>query len=108
MPTITFIQQDGTKHVVEAAVGQSLMHAAKNMSVPGILADCGGACACATCHVYVQEEWLAKTGKPDGMEIDMLEAAEEVRGTSRLSCQIQVTAALDGLIVEIPADQYLA
>ena len=108
MATITFIEQDGTRHVVEAALGRSLMQAAKDNGVPGILADCGGACACATCHVYVRQEWLARTGAPDGMETDMLEAAEEVRGTSRLSCQIQVTGELDGLIVEIPADQYLA
>ena len=108
MARITFIEQDGTRHIVEADTGESLMQAAKNNGVPGILADCGGACACATCHVYVQEDWLARTGAPDGMETDMLEAADQVRGTSRLSCQIRVTGELDGLIVEIPAEQSLA
>lgn len=105
--TITFIAPSGARHVVRAEVGQSVMEAARNNGVPGILADCGGACSCATCHVYVPEAWRARTGSPDGMELDMLEAAEDVRPESRLSCQIRVTDALDGLMLEIPPDQHL-
>ena len=108
MATVVFIEQNGTKHVVEAAAGQSLMEAARDNSIPGIIADCGGACACATCHVYVREEWISRAGAPGGMESDMLEAAEGVRDTSRLACQIHVTEELDGLIVEVPALQQLA
>lgn len=108
MALITFVGPDGSEHVVDASPGQSLMEAAKNGSVPGILADCGGACACATCHVYVRDEWSERAGEPDGMETDMLEAAEEVRATSRLSCQIRVSEDLDGMIVDIPAERYLS
>lgn len=108
MPRIIFVEADGTEHVAEAVIGGSVMQAARNNDVPGIIADCGGACACATCHVYVRHEWLSKAGVPDGMESDMLEAAEDVRSTSRLSCQIRVTADLDGLIVDIPAAQRFA
>lgn len=108
MALITFIRPDGSEHFVDAEAGRSLMEAAKASGVPGILADCGGACACATCHVYVRPEWLAHTGEPDGMETDMLEVADDIRSTSRLACQIRVTEDLDGMIVDIPAEQYLS
>lgn len=108
MTQITFIEHDGTRHVVEAQSGQSVMEAARNHGVPGIIADCGGSCACATCHVYVRVEWLPLTGTPDAMETDMLEAAEDVREVSRLSCQIRIIPELDGLIVDIPAEQRFA
>jgi ferredoxin, 2Fe-2S len=108
MARVTFVEQGGAEHVVEAAAGSSLMEAARDNGVPGILADCGGACACATCHVYVPEEWRRHTGEPDGMEADMLEAADGVRAASRLACQIRVTPDLEGLIVEIPGASYLA
>ena len=108
MTKITFIEHAGIAHVVDAEIGQSVMEAARNHGIPGIIADCGGSCACATCHVYVEAEWLARTGVPDGLEGDMLEAAEDVRDVSRLSCQIRVTPELDGLIVHIPAEQRFA
>lgn len=105
MPKITFIEHNGTEHVVEADVGHSVMETAVRNMVPGIDADCGGACACATCHVYVDEAWAEKTGKPEAMEESMLDFAYEPRETSRLSCQITVTEALDGLVVRLPEFQ---
>ena len=106
MPKITFVQPDGTMQVVEAAAGVTVMEAAKLNLIDGIAAECGGACACATCHVYVDAEWTGKAGKPSAMEEDMLDFAFDVRETSRLSCQIKVTPALDGLVVQIPAKQF--
>lgn len=108
MTNITFIEHDGSKHDVDAKTGESVMEVARNNGIPGIVADCGGSCACATCHVYVHPDWYERAGLPDGMESDMLECAEDVRPTSRLSCQIKITDTLDGLIVEIPQDQHLA
>ena len=105
MARITFIQQDGTENVVEAEPGMTVMEAAVRNSVPGIAAECGGACACATCHVYVTESWREATGSPEQMEEDMLDFAFDVRAESRLSCQIKVTEALDGLVVRIPEKQ---
>ncbi|MBY0423474.1 MAG: 2Fe-2S iron-sulfur cluster binding domain-containing protein [Parvularculaceae bacterium] len=102
MPKITYIEKNGTEHVVEAEIGLSVMEAAVRNMVPGIDADCGGACACATCHVYVDPAWLEKVGKKQSMEESMLDFAYEPKETSRLSCQIQITAALDGLIVRLP------
>ena len=106
MAKITFIQPDGTATVVEAAPGTTVMEAAKLNLVPGIEAECGGACACATCHVYVDEQWVEKTGRASKMEEDMLDFAFEVREESRLSCQITVTPELDGLVVRVPAKQF--
>ena len=83
----------------------TVMEAAVRNSVPGIAAECGGACACATCHVYVDEAWRETTGKPEQMEEDMLDFAFDIRAESRLSCQIKVTDALDGLVVRIPEKQ---
>ena len=91
MVKIVFIQPDGTQQTVDATVGNTVMEAAKINDVPGIEAECGGACACATCHVYVDDAWREKTGKPDDMEEDMLDFAFDVREASRLSCQIKVT-----------------
>lgn len=106
MPKITYIQPDGAEKVVDAAVGVTVMEAAKLNMIEGIEAECGGACACATCHVYVAEEWTSKTGKVAEMEEDMLDFAFDVRDTSRLSCQIKVTDELDGLKVTIPEKQF--
>jgi 2Fe-2S ferredoxin len=106
MAKITFIQPDGEAQTVEAEPGLTVMEAAKMNNVPGIEAECGGACACATCHVYVDEAWRAKTGKPEPMEEDMLDFAFDVREESRLCCQIKVTGALDGLVVRVPAKQF--
>ena len=106
MAKITFIQPDGAQQTVEATVGMTVMEAARLNQVPGIEAECGGACACATCHVYVDDSWTGKTGKPQSMEEDMLDFAFDVRPESRLSCQIKVTDALDGLVVRVPAKQF--
>ncbi|MGD9783301.1 MAG: 2Fe-2S iron-sulfur cluster-binding protein [Hyphomicrobiaceae bacterium] len=106
MAKITFIQPDGSSQVVEAKSGQTVMEAAKLADVQGIEAECGGACACATCHVYVDPAWQDKTGKPAETEEDMLDFAFDVREESRLSCQIKVTDALDGLVLRVPAKQF--
>ena len=105
MAKITYITADGTTHDVDAKANSSVMENAIRNNVPGIEAECGGACACATCHVYVDDEWRAKTGEPEPMEEDMLDFAFDVRPNSRLSCQIKVTDELDGLIVRIPERQ---
>lgn len=106
MPKITFIEHDGTEHVVEAEIGMTVMEAAIRNMVPGIDADCGGACACATCHVYVDPDWQANTGERSEMEEDMLDFAFDVHDNSRLSCQIKVTEEIDGLIVRVPEQQF--
>ncbi len=105
MVTITFVTQDGTEYDVEAAVGSSAMEGAVRNDVPGIDADCGGACACATCHVYVDEAWRAALGEPSEMEADMLDFASELRPGSRLSCQIRIRDDLDGLRLGVPERQ---
>jgi len=106
MPKITYIEHNGKEHVVEAPLGQTVMEAAVKNAIPGIDADCGGACACATCHVYVDPAWSGKTGESSGMEQSMLDFANDVEETSRLSCQIKVTAELDGLVVRMPKSQH--
>ena len=105
MTKVTYIDAAGASRTVEAQIGSTVMETALRNSVPGIEAECGGACACATCHVYVAEEWTSIVGKPSQMEEDMLDFAFEVRPSSRLSCQIKVTPALDGLVVTTPAKQ---
>lgn len=105
MPSISFVEPDGTVHLVKAEIGASLMEAARLQGVPGIVAECGGACACATCHVYVDPEWIDRTGVANADEAEMLEFALNTRPNSRLSCQIKVTAGLDGLILEVPESQ---
>lgn len=105
MPKITYIDSTGNARTVDASLGATVMETAVKNSIPGIEAECGGACACATCHVYVDDAWTAKVGKAQPMEDDMLDFAFEVQPTSRLSCQIKVTEALDGLIVRTPAKQ---
>lgn len=106
MPKINYIEFDGTEHAVDAEVGMTVMEVARKADVPGIEAECGGACSCATCHVYVDEAWQAKTGEAQEMEEDMLDFAFDVRPNSRLSCQIKVTEELDGLIVRLPEKQF--
>ena len=106
MAKITYIEHDGTEHVVEVKNGLSVMEGAIRNNVPGIDADCGGACACATCHVYVDEAFTEKVGKPSAMEQSMLDFAENVKETSRLSCQIKVRDDLDGLKVTTPESQH--
>ena len=108
MPKITYIEHNGKEHVVEVPAGWSVMEGAVKNLIPGIDADCGGACACATCHVYVDEAWLGITGTPvpGSQEASMLSFAALAQPNSRLSCQIAVTAALDGLVVRLPEGQH--
>lgn len=105
MPAITYTDSKGQSRTVNGDDGATVMETAIRHNVPEIVAECGGACACATCHVYVDEAWVAKVGKPSGMEEDMLDFAYDVKPTSRLSCQIKVTPALDGLVVSTPDRQ---
>jgi len=105
MTKIIFIGRDGTHYDLDAENGSTVMETAIKSGVPGIEAECGGACACATCHVYVDEAWADKTGVPEPMEEDMLDFAYDVRPTSRLSCQIRVSDDLDGLTVSVPEKQ---
>jgi 2Fe-2S ferredoxin len=106
MAKITYIEHDGKAHTIDVRNGLSVMEGAVKNNIPGIDADCGGACACATCHVYVDPAWSEKTGSPSSMEESMLDFASEVEPNSRLSCQIKVTDALDGLIVRMPENQH--
>jgi 2Fe-2S ferredoxin len=105
MPKITFIEHDGTVHTVEAELGSTVMETAIKNDVSSIVAECGGACSCATCLVHVDEQWFAVVGPPSEAEEDMLDFAFEVKPTSRLSCQIKVTEKLDGLVVHTPSYQ---
>ncbi|KPQ26731.1 MAG: ferredoxin, 2Fe-2S [Marinobacter excellens HL-55] len=105
MGRITFIEHSGTAHVVEIEAGQSLMQVAVDNGIPGIDADCGGACACGTCHVIVDEQWIDATGGINADEQGMLGLTPEITGTSRLSCQVTLSDALDGLIVRLPEFQ---
>lgn len=105
MAKIVFVDSERTERPVEAMNGHSVMEAARKNSIPGILAECGGACACGTCHVYVDEAWLAAVGEKQVMETEMLEYAIDVRPNSRLACQIKVLAACEGLIIRTPERQ---
>jgi 2Fe-2S ferredoxin len=106
MAKITYIEFDGTEHAIDVKNGLSVMEGAVKNNIPGIDADCGGACACATCHVYVQGDWLEKTGDKSAMEESMLDFAENVQDNSRLSCQIKVSDELEGLTVKMPQSQH--
>jgi 2Fe-2S ferredoxin len=105
MPKITFVDHTGESRSVEAETGSTVMEAAIRNTIPGIEAECGGACACATCHVYVDEAWREIVGAPTPMEEDMLDFGYDVKPNSRLSCQIKITDALDGLVVTTPERQ---
>jgi 2Fe-2S ferredoxin len=105
MPKITYIDTDGTARTVEAEVGATAMETAIKNDIPGILATCGGSCSCATCHVYVEGEWFEKLGPLSLEELDMLDTAHDLQPNSRLSCQIAVTEAIDGLTVRTPPRQ---
>jgi 2Fe-2S ferredoxin len=105
MPKVTYIEPNGTEKVVEARPGTTVMEAAIDNDVAGIVAECGGACSCATCHVYVDPAWAGKLKPPDPQEDGMLDCVLERRETSRLSCQIVLTDALDGLVVRVADEQ---
>jgi 2Fe-2S ferredoxin len=106
MTKVTFIEHDGTEYTVDAADGLTLMEAATQNLVPGIDADCGGACACATCMVYVPAEWADKLDGKEPMEETMLDFCEHVEDNSRLSCQIKISPALEGIRVTMPESQH--
>ncbi len=106
MARITYIAVDGTARTLDVADGETLMNAAVDNGVPGIDGDCGGNCACATCHVHVDAAWLAAAGEPSDMETAMLDFAEGVTADSRLACQIVASPALDGMVVRTPAGQH--
>ena len=105
MPKITYIEHDGKTHTIEVASGLSVMEGAVQNNIPGIDADCGGSMACATCHVYVKEEWFNKLPKKEDGEEDMLDMAFEPKKNSRLSCQLMVSDQLEGLVVNLPEKQ---
>jgi 2Fe-2S ferredoxin len=106
MIKILFIEHDGNEHPVKVSTGGTVMQAAVKNGVPGIDADCGGSCSCATCHVYIKEEWLDKVGQASPTEEAMLSLSSDRKDNSRLSCQIPVTEALDGLVVTTPEFQF--
>ncbi|MCZ6831788.1 MAG: 2Fe-2S iron-sulfur cluster-binding protein [Gammaproteobacteria bacterium] len=106
MVTVTYIEHDGTEHAIDAEVGKSLMQNAVDNMVPGIDADCGGGCACATCHVFIPEQWRELTGERNPMENSMLQLADRVQDNSRLSCQIDVSEGFEGMSVHMPESQH--
>jgi 2Fe-2S ferredoxin len=106
MPKVTFISFAGAARTVEVPSGTTLMRAATDNQVPGIDGDCGGNCACATCHVFVDLEWMERVGSRSATEIDMLNCVEDPRANSRLACQITLTEPLDGLVVGLPEAQH--
>lgn len=107
MALVTYIEHDGARHEVDVPNGDSIMQGAVNNNIEGIVAECGGGLACATCHCYVDEAWIGKVGAPSQPENEMLEAAgAERKPTSRLSCQITVTDELNGIVVYLPETQF--
>jgi 2Fe-2S ferredoxin len=106
MPKITYISNTGEERTVETSVGMTVMRTAIAQAIPGIDADCGGSCACATCHVYVDPAWFPKLEPAGDGEVDMLDFVIDRQPTSRLSCQIEITGELDGLVVRTPATQH--
>ena len=105
MAKITYTEFNGKTHTIEVRTGQSVMEGAVRHNIPGIIAECGGACSCATCHVYIDPAWFDKTGSRTPAEVDMLDYANGVQDNSRLSCQIKVSDALDGLVLTMPKTQ---
>jgi 2Fe-2S ferredoxin len=106
VPKVVYVEHSGQEHTIDAAVGESLMAAAVKNGVPGIIGECGGNASCATCHVWIRDEFTDLVGQPNELEEDLLEmAVTEPRESSRLSCQVQMSPALDGLTVDIPAQQ---
>ena len=106
MPKVIYITSDKTRHEVEVETGYSIMEGAINNNIEGIVAECGGACACATCHSYVDAAWTDKIPVMDDMEDSMLDAAFERKDTSRLTCQIEMTDALDGIVIHVADNEY--
>ncbi|MCF6343144.1 MAG: 2Fe-2S iron-sulfur cluster-binding protein [Devosiaceae bacterium] len=105
MSKIIFVSANGERQEVSAENGATIMEVAIKNDIAGIIGECGGACTCATCHVYIDKDWLAKAGEPSVCEEDMLDFASDVRDESRLSCQVKVSDELDGIIVHVPERQ---
>lgn len=106
MPLITYIESDGTSNAIEVPLGHSVMEGARDAGIDGIVAECGGACSCSTCHIYIASDWVDRLPEKEEMEEDMLEFAPEVDPRhSRLSCQLRVTAEMEGLVVTVPDEQ---
>ncbi len=105
MPLVNFFTHDGAQYEVEAITGQTLMEAARENGIDGILAECGGGCSCATCHCYIDDAWIAMTGTPSADEDGMLDCVLDREAGSRLSCQITLTEEMDGLKVRLPESQ---
>lgn len=106
MPRITFITPDGERHEIDVEKGYTVMEAAINNNINGIVAECGGACACATCHSYIDNAWLAKMPEMDDMEDSMLDAAYDRRDNSRLTCQLEMNDEWDGLVIYVADNEY--
>ena len=106
MPLILFVTHDGNQYDAEADAGSTLMQAAVDNMIDGILAECGGACTCATCHCYIDERWIDAVGRAESDELEMLEIVRTPKDNSRLSCQVRVTDAMDGMVVHLPESQY--
>ncbi|MBT3371935.1 MAG: 2Fe-2S iron-sulfur cluster binding domain-containing protein [Rhodospirillaceae bacterium] len=106
MVKVTYIESNGVERVTALRLGQTLMDGAIDNEVEGVMAECGGLCACSTCHVYVEDAWLQACGEPSELEEGMLDFAADLRANSRLSCQIQITEAMDGMVVRVPERQY--
>lgn len=106
MPKVVYVEHNGTEHEVEVANGRTLMEGAVNHMVPGIEGDCGGLCACATCHVYIPEQWQKFCGEPEELESNILDFAFDVKDSSRLACQVKVSEELEGVRVLMPERQY--
>lgn len=106
MPNITYIEHSGTSHTVDVAEGMTVMEGAVQNNIPGIVAECGGACSCSTCHAYIDSAWFAQLPQPDENEADMLDfAIDPIEGRSRLTCQIKIHSSLEGLVVQLPENQ---
>ncbi len=106
MPLIFYVTHDGNQYEADVAIGDTVMQGAVNTMIDGIVAECGGSCVCSTCHCYVDEAWAERIGPATGVEADMVAAVSEPKETSRLSCQITVSADMEGLTVHLPASQY--
>ena len=106
MAKVKIIEANGNEHEIEIANGQTLMQGAVDNMIEGIVAECGGACSCATCHCYVDEAWIGKVGAAEDMELELVECAPEPRPNSRLSCQVVISDDLEGLVVKVPQSQY--
>ncbi|WP_107766991.1 2Fe-2S iron-sulfur cluster-binding protein [Nocardioides terrigena] len=105
MPTVTFVEHDGTPHTIDFVEGQSMMEAATNNAVPGIEGDCGGEAACGTCHIIITDDWISTTGTRSDRESQMIEMSPECQANSRLACQLVASKAMDGLKVRLPEFQ---